>query len=767
MKLKPSFLTALLLSSWLLAPQVRAQSADDALSANTKEKVPTFTITAAVSPKGAGTVLGGGSKTNGQSVTLTAKTNAGYGFLFWTLDGTNVSSSSPYTFKAGTNNQTLVANFGYAVTTSSCPPNAGTTSGGGVFTNGASVILTANATNSCYNFANWEKGTRVASTSPTYTFTVASPEALVAHFTQIQDTIQTLSNPTYGGTTSGGGSKGCGTKVTVTAAAKPGFKFIGWSVNGAVGNRTNASYTFPAEGNETLTAEFSDIQAPTLAITSPKTGVKVNTSLLTITGTAKDNSGVACVFYALNGNPDSQAALLAATTNNYANWSASVILSPGTNLFYAFARGNFGPPSKTNSITIINEAAGQAPMSLAGLVAQFTKDTNPPVEINFGEATFVLFETDPNAGPGVANYTYTQTGPETAQLVPSFIEPPNKTDKTNMIHLTFTSPSCGTFSNTTDGTTGTITLSPGPDLELHSPAGATVVAVDSTTGATHTTTFGNGTFTATDSSGSYTSALYGPLAAMDCEIFNGGLGTHYNILLFTSSSNGTYFSTIYDGAGRGPYFSFGTFTITRGTSKTVYVAPEFLAGLSTEWMPHNKTASTVTFGQATFGQTSTSTNNNSVGDYTYTRLGTNTAQLVHNSISPPSASQYGTQTNLLTFKNSTSATFTNLDEGGYGTVTVLSQAANLAPAALSSNTIHVVFPTNSGSLSLDYGNYIARSSSGTNSGTCTYAPYSPTVGMLTTDQTEYFQLTFATAASGTITRTKDNGTVKIGTFTLK
>ena len=380
------------------------------------------------------------------------------------------------------------------------PADAGTTSGGGVFTNGASVTLMANATNSCYHFANWEKGTRTAGTSPSYTFTVASPEALVAHFAQIEDNIQTLSNPAYGGTTKGGGSKGCGSKVTVTATTDAGFKFIGWSVDGAVGNRTNSSYTFTAEGDETLTAEFSDIQAPTISITSPKTGVKVNTSLLTITGTAKENSGVASVYCALNEIPFAEPGLLAATTNNYTNWSARVLLSPGTNEFYAVAQGKLGP-SKTNSITIINKAAGQAPVSLAGLVAQITKGTNPPVEINFGEATFDLLDTDTNAGPGVANYTYTQTGPDTAQLVSSFIAPPNKTDKTNTSNLTFTSPSSGTFSNTTDGTMGTITLSPGSDLELHSAAGATVVAVDSTTGATHTTSFGNGTFTEIDSVG--------------------------------------------------------------------------------------------------------------------------------------------------------------------------------------------------------------------------------------------------------------------------
>ena len=196
------------------------------------------------------------------------------------------------------------------------------------------------------------------------------------------------------------------------------------------------------------------------------------------------------------------------------------------------------------------------------------------------------------------------------------------------------------------------------------------------------------------------------------------------------------------------------------------MAPEFLAGMSAKVTPTNGSASfTGTLGQATLGQTSTNGSTTGVADYTYTPTGTNTARLVFNVISPPSTNHEGSDINLLTFKTGTSATYTNLN-GGYGKIT-FSEATDLVPVALSSNTIHLVFPTNSGSLSLDYGNYIGTSSSSTNSGTYTYAPYSPTVGMLTTDQSEYFQLTFATATSGLVTRTKADGMVKIGTFTLK
>ena len=68
------------------------------------------TITAVVSPAGAGTVSGGGTFTNGASVTLTAAANSGFAFLGWTEGGAEVSATTHYSFNAA-GDRTLVANF--------------------------------------------------------------------------------------------------------------------------------------------------------------------------------------------------------------------------------------------------------------------------------------------------------------------------------------------------------------------------------------------------------------------------------------------------------------------------------------------------------------------------------------------------------------------------------------------------------------------------------------------------------------------------------
>ncbi len=70
----------------------------------------TFTIGVTVDPAAGGSVSGAGSVTAGQSVTLTATANAGYGFVNWTENGSEVSTSASYSFTASAD-RSLVANF--------------------------------------------------------------------------------------------------------------------------------------------------------------------------------------------------------------------------------------------------------------------------------------------------------------------------------------------------------------------------------------------------------------------------------------------------------------------------------------------------------------------------------------------------------------------------------------------------------------------------------------------------------------------------------
>lgn len=69
-------------------------------------------------------------------------------------------------------------------------------------------------------------------------------------------TITLMALPASGGTVSGGGLFQGGTNVTMTATPNAGRNFLNWTENGIVVS-TNASFSFAADGNKTLTANFS------------------------------------------------------------------------------------------------------------------------------------------------------------------------------------------------------------------------------------------------------------------------------------------------------------------------------------------------------------------------------------------------------------------------------------------------------------------------------------------------------------------------------
>jgi hypothetical protein len=71
-------------------------------------------------------------------------------------------------------------------------------------------------------------------------------------------TITVSASPAVGGTVDGGDTYTHGTEVTVTATPAEGYKFVNWTENGNVVSEA-ASYTFTAEGNRNLVANFTVI----------------------------------------------------------------------------------------------------------------------------------------------------------------------------------------------------------------------------------------------------------------------------------------------------------------------------------------------------------------------------------------------------------------------------------------------------------------------------------------------------------------------------
>ncbi|MHB8871903.1 MAG: InlB B-repeat-containing protein, partial [Candidatus Doudnabacteria bacterium] len=237
-----------------------------------------FSVGVSSNPSNGGTTTGGGTYSSGSSVTVTATSNSGYTFTNWTENGNIVSTSSSYTFTIS-GNKTIVANFAlipptqYSVNLSSNPTNGGTTTGGGTYNSGSSVTVTATS-NSGYTFTNWTENGNIVSTSSSYTFTISGNRTLVANFTAIPPTqysVSLSSNPTNGGTTTGGGTYNSGSSVTVTATSNSGYTFTNWTENGTVVS-TSSSYTFTSNGNRRLVANFTSDFLVTI-YTNPELGL--------------------------------------------------------------------------------------------------------------------------------------------------------------------------------------------------------------------------------------------------------------------------------------------------------------------------------------------------------------------------------------------------------------------------------------------------------------------------------------------------------------
>jgi hypothetical protein len=788
MKLRQSLLAISLLSFWLPGPfahaQFQSRQSEESSLANAKGALSTITITPLISPAGAGTTSGGGTKDVDKPVTLTAKAKAGAVFVNWTTNGVLASTNKEYKFTADTAIQTVVANFDWVVATKSSPAAGGTTSGAGAYTNGQIVTVIATP-NGCYDFVKWTIGARSSTANP-YTFAIGDGEELVANFQLKEDAITTSSSPAKGGKTTGKGAYGCGATVKVTATAAPGYKFNGWTVDGSPVSRLNP-YSFKAVGDEELTANFLDIC--TVSLTSPAASEKAGATLLAISGTAKDVLGVSNVVLTVGGNP-----VTATTTDNWTNWSASAFLSPGSNVIAAYALSQAGNPSKTNTITVTDTNASLAPSSMAGLIAQIELGANAPFQASFGTATFEQLSADAAPGSAVGNYTYALTGSNTATLVMAAFAPPNQAGQgSSAVYLTFISPNFASFTNA-EGQTATFIVFAGLPGVITPPAGRTSYAVDAASGATNTTIFGDGTLTIIDnlgatSTGTYVFAQYGPEATMLVETYTdpdhaGNYITNYVLDRHTSPDQGNYFATSFASFDGSTASHFGAFTSTYQATGKDYLAPDSLNGVSAKFSPHGQSAFDITFGQATFGQTVTSTNATSgVADYAYTRTSLDSAILTWNYLAPPGASAHN-GTVVLTFKSSASADFTN-SNGDYGTLKA-SEASAKAPLSLTGKTIVVKASGETVTVVLANDNtYVStdRHPGGETksfSGTYTSAQYSPDVVMLTlldtpsehTGELNYIQLTFSAAASGSLVNTivdvnPASVTVATATFTIE
>ncbi len=214
-------------------------------------------IATSASPVDGGSLTGAGTYADGASVTVTATANPGFKFSKWKENGSNVSSSSSYTFTA-TADRSLVATFtsGWAITASALPANGGTTE---MDSTSYKVGDTAQARafpNAGFQFVSWTDNETVVSTANPYSFPATGNRTLVANFQPIGGvTVTTSSAPVASGTTTGGGGYANGAAVTVTATPNANYSFVNWTEAGTPVSAL-ASYSFTATANRTLVANF-------------------------------------------------------------------------------------------------------------------------------------------------------------------------------------------------------------------------------------------------------------------------------------------------------------------------------------------------------------------------------------------------------------------------------------------------------------------------------------------------------------------------------
>jgi hypothetical protein len=221
--------------------------------------VQTYQLSVSANPAEGGTANGGGEYVSGQSVNLLAVPSEGYEFINWTNNGQAVSTDASFTYIMPATNVSLVANFllkNYQITTNSFPTEGGTTSGGGFYTFGQNVSVSA-ISNTGYSFLNWTVNGEVVSTSPDYNFSMPSNNlTLWANFQQNEYALSLLAQPSFAGSVTGDGNYFYNSEVTVEASASEGYHFLHWLLNVNVVSTSNI-YSFPMPASDLqLTAVF-------------------------------------------------------------------------------------------------------------------------------------------------------------------------------------------------------------------------------------------------------------------------------------------------------------------------------------------------------------------------------------------------------------------------------------------------------------------------------------------------------------------------------
>jgi len=117
-----------------------------------------------------------------------------------------------------------------------------------------------------------------------------------------------------------------------------------YSISASVNNAT-----YGTNSQTTVVTVSGETSAPTVAITNIIPGMLVSNSAFTVMGTAGDSVAVSNVFVSVNSGAFAQAT----TSNNWASWSAPVMLAAGTNTVHAYSVNNGNVDSAISNAPIV------------------------------------------------------------------------------------------------------------------------------------------------------------------------------------------------------------------------------------------------------------------------------------------------------------------------------------------------------------------------------------------------------------------------------
>ena len=229
-----------------------------------------FKITVAADPNQGGGVSGDGVFDYGTTVTVTARPDPCYEFLYWTENEIVVSGDDLYTFTVE-GDRDLVAHFEiklFSIITEPNPAAYGATFGDeDDIPCGEERTVTATPEIG-YAFIDWtdEKGHSV-STNEIYSFNIFEDINLTANFEERNHVITLEPRPWIGGSVWDEGTFPHGSLITVHAEPNPEYNFVEWTEDG-INVSYGADYTFTVEDSRHLVANF---EWKTLTVTTATT----------------------------------------------------------------------------------------------------------------------------------------------------------------------------------------------------------------------------------------------------------------------------------------------------------------------------------------------------------------------------------------------------------------------------------------------------------------------------------------------------------------